>query len=320
MKKWLSEELEEIPCDFCGTLDVAKEFIRKDGMRVVECAQCGLAYLNPRPKPEFIPRFYEADYFTGAAAERGEGGLKPNLDVSDSVSGQNQINILRPIAIINKKFGGLKGKRVLEIGCATGDLLMQIKKRGAIIKGLEISDFAADVARRRGLAVITGTIEAFAPENEGTFDIVLAFEVIEHVLSPTRFIASVSRVLKPGGLLVLSTPNYACTKRFGSEWLGFNTSFEHVFFYSSDVLIKTMIKKELHLSYSESSKFLGSSQSINMLKQYAERLKTILLFIKEIGVVSTIEGLATRTKGYYKHSLGHTLFLVFENRKTSGQE
>ena len=78
MKKWLPEELEEIPCDFCGARETAKQFIRKDGMRVVECAQCGLAYLNPRPKPEFITRFYDPDYFTGAAAERrstpGVGG------------------------------------------------------------------------------------------------------------------------------------------------------------------------------------------------------------------------------------------------------
>lgn len=320
MKKWLPEELEEIPCDFCGGRDVAGEFKRADGMRVVECATCGLAFLNPRPKPEFISRFYEADYFTGAAADRGEGGLRCSLDPSSALTADNQGAVPRPIAIVNEKFGGWEGKDVLEIGCATGDLLLKLQREGAMVKGLEISDFAAAVARKRGLDVTAGTIEAFAPENEAKFDVVLALEVIEHVLSPTRFIANVARVLKPGGLLVLSTPNYACTKRFGNEWFGFNASFEHVFFYSSNVLVKMMLKEEFYLSYIESSKFLGSRRSINTLKQYVERLKTILLFIKEMGVIRTIEGLVTRTKGYYRHGLGHSLLLVFENRKTSGQE
>lgn len=322
MRKWLPEELEEIPCDFCGSWEVVREFRRADDMRVVECAACGLAYLNPRPKPEFIRRFYEADYFTGAAAERGDGGLRCNINQDALQLEMGQKTKPRPIAVINEKFGGFKDKDVLEIGCATGDLLQQFKNAGARVKGLEMSDFAANIARRRGLNVATGTIEEFVQGNEQTFDVVIALEVIEHVLSPTRFISSVARVLKTGGLLVLSTPNYACTKRFGDGWIGFNASFEHIFFYSSDFLIKTMNKEEYCLSYIESSKFLGASWPINsnILKQYSERLKTIYLFIKEIGVMRTIAGMMTRVNGYYRHGLGHALFLVFENRKKNGQE
>ena len=311
MRKWLPEELEEIPCDFCGSREVAREFIRADGMRVVECAICGLAYLNPRPRAELIPEFYKKDYFTGASAERGEGGLKLNLDVSDSASDQNQKSIPRPIAIINEKFGGFKGKRVLEIGCATGDLLHRIQIEGASVKGLEISDFAADVARRRGLDVTTGTVEEFAPKNKEKFDIVLALEVIEHVLSPTSFFEHASRLLKPGGLLLISTPNYACVKRFRDSWIGFNMSFEHIYFYSFDALKKMMAKEGLVNSYMETSKYLGAGRKGGIIERQTERVRTIAFFTGEIGLLRTLAALFMRHKGRYPYTLGHTLFGAF---------
>ena len=313
MKKWLPGELEEIPCDFCGTREVAKQFIRKDDMRVVECAQCGLAYLNPRPKPEFIPRFYEADYFTGAAAERGEGGLKCNLAPTPI----DEKTDLRVMEIINEKFGGFEGKDVLEIGCATGDLLIQIKHAGAHVRGLEISDFAADVARKRGLDVSTGTIEGFVKRDKVNFDIVLALEVIEHVLSPRKFIETVACVIKPGGVLLLSTPNYASTRRFGNQWLGFNMSFEHTYFFSANLLMKMMLKEGLCTIYSESSKYLGASQGCGLLERQIERLKTVFYFIREVGLLRTFVALLSRHKGSYPYALGHTIIMGFENKYPS---
>jgi SAM-dependent methyltransferase len=307
MKKWLPEELEEIPCDFCGTREVVKQFIRKDGMRVVECAQCGLAYLNPRPKPEFIPRFYQADYFTGAAAERGEGGLRCNLDPTPIEQKPNS----RVMEIVDEKFGGFCGKEVLEIGSATGDLLIQIKDAGARVRGLEISDFAANVARKRGLDVSTGTIEGFVQNNKENFDIVLALEVIEHVLSPKCFIEGVSKIIKPGGVLILSTPNYASAKRFGDEWLGFSMSFEHIYFYSVDLLMEMMSKEGLCLEYSESSKYLGASQGCGFLERQIERLRTIFFFIREIGLLQTFLALLSRCKGNYSYALGHKIIMGF---------
>ena len=97
MKRWLPEELEKINCDFCGSRQVYAEYVRGDDMRVVECCICGLAYLNPRPLGKFIPRFYEQDYFTGASAERGEGGLRLKLSAVDPGRRADGICVPRPI-------------------------------------------------------------------------------------------------------------------------------------------------------------------------------------------------------------------------------
>jgi 2-polyprenyl-3-methyl-5-hydroxy-6-metoxy-1,4-benzoquinol methylase len=310
MKKWLPEELEEIPCDFCGSREISREFIRADGMHVVECAKCGLAYLNPRARAELIPEFYKKDYFTGASAERGEGGLKLNLDAFAAEVSDNKSP--RAIGIINEKFGGLQDKDVLEIGCATGELLSEMKKAGARTKGLEISDFAADIARKRGLDVTTGTIEDCVADYPNRFDIVMAFEVIEHVLSPTLFLKNCAEIVRPGGLLMLSTPNYACAKRFGKDWLGFKTSSEHIYFFSLNVLTRMASKSGLFLQYVESSKSLGGTRTLNFPNRQVERLKTLFFFIKEIGLHKTIKAIFARSEGHYPYDLGHAMLTVFE--------
>jgi len=311
MKRWLPEELEEIVCDFCGSSEISQEFIRADGMRVVECAICGLAFLNPRPHAALIPEFYKDDYFTGASANRGEGGLKLNLDVSTSEISENKSSP-RVIEIISEKFEGLQNKDVLEIGCATGDLLIEIKKVGARTKGLEISDFAANIARKRGLDVTTGTIEDCAADYQNRFDIVMAFEVIEHVLSPVLFFKKCAEIVRPGGLLMLSTPNYACAKRFGEEWLGFRTSFEHIYFFSLNVISRMASKSEFNLRYIESSKSLGGTRSLNSVTRQFERLKTLFFFMTEIGFLKTLKAIITRSEGHYPYGVGHSMITVFE--------
>ncbi len=311
MKKWLSEELEEIPCDFCGSSGVARQFIRADGMRVVECAVCGLAYLNPRPKPDFIKKFYQKDYFTGEAVNRGEGGIKCNLDIHPLSQTDNKKDLPRAIEIVKEKFGGLQGKDVLEIGCATGDLLLEMKIEGACVKGLEISEFATKIARKRGLDVTVGTIEDYVSDHCECFDILVAFEVIEHVFSPVRFIQNASKLMRQGGLLLLSTPNYACVNRFGKDWFGFNASFEHIYFLSIDVLTKIATQSGFVNKYWETSHYLGWAKcsSVFVNRQF-QRLLNFFFIIKEHGFLKAVKFIRLNSSNLSLYRNGHSILLI----------
>ena len=316
MKKWISADLEEIVCDFCGSRNIKQEYMRRDGLRVVECAHCGLAFLNPRPKPEFIPQFYNADYFTGASADRGDGGLRLNVN-NKSSEGITQPNP-RAIPCIQEQCGTLVGKKVLEIGCATGDLLLKMQEHGANVKGLEISEFAASIAIKRGLDVFQGTLDEFLKNNKETFDIIAAFEVIEHVLSPCMFVYQISSILNTNGYVILSTPNYSCTKIFRKTWLGFNASYEHIYFFSKNVLEKISNKCHLKLCYWETSISLGATIYYkNYLAKNYQRIKNFIYFIREVGFKNTFRSLLSRRNGYYAFGAGHTLIVVlkYENNK-----
>jgi len=305
--KWNENELHNVKCDTCGSSDVAKSYNRKDGMHVIECRLCGSAYLNPRPKDEYIPRYYQEDYFTGVSADQGIGGLRP---ATQSVNSKPVI--ASQIQLLEKKVGSLQGKKILEIGCATGELLLQAKQLGAETHGLEISDYAASVAREKGLNVITGTTDDEPFEN-GSFDIVMCFEVIEHVISPQKFAKQLASLLKPGGFLLISTPNYACVYRYGEQWFGFQESFEHIYFFSLNALNKLFINAKMQFKYTESSKFIGGPiEHFGVIGRQIERIKTYAYFVSQIGFLNTIKAISMRSSPTYPFALGHEMIVLYQ--------
>jgi ubiquinone/menaquinone biosynthesis C-methylase UbiE len=99
-------------------------------------------------------------------------------------------------------------KRVLDIACGEGFGSAALQKAGAAqVIGIDISDSACLHARTKyGVDARPGTAEQI-PLPDGTVDVVVSFETIEHVPNPERFLDECVRVLTPGGMLVISTPN-----------------------------------------------------------------------------------------------------------------
>src|SRR3989344_1275265 len=108
------------------------------------------------------------------------------------------------IAIYAGKGGGL---HILDIGCGTGALMTELASLGEV-EGVDASEIAIEYCRSRGLTrVRVGSAEAL-PYPEGTFDIVLALDVLEHVRDDRVAIAEIRRVLKQGGAAVIFVPAF----------------------------------------------------------------------------------------------------------------
>ena len=104
------------------------------------------------------------------------------------------------------------GSRVLEIGCATGfmgEFLVREKKCTAT--AVEIDPMAAELARRRGLDVVLGSIEdeRVLERLQGTYDFILCGDVLEHMADPARVLARIAGWLAPEGRVLASIPNVA---------------------------------------------------------------------------------------------------------------
>jgi 2-polyprenyl-3-methyl-5-hydroxy-6-metoxy-1,4-benzoquinol methylase len=100
--------------------------------------------------------------------------------------------------------------RALDVGCSSGYLAARLAARGATVVGLELDPAAAAEARSVCEEVLVGDVETLElPFEPGSFDLVLCADVIEHLRRPERFLARVRPLLRPGGRLVLSTPNVA---------------------------------------------------------------------------------------------------------------
>jgi 2-polyprenyl-6-hydroxyphenyl methylase/3-demethylubiquinone-9 3-methyltransferase len=113
---------------------------------------------------------------------------------------------------IEKRFGSANRLNLLDIGCGGGLMSEPLARLGAAVTGIDASEKNIAVARlhaeKQGLAIDyrATTAEALA-ESGAQYDVVMALEIIEHVASPEFFMQSVCALVKPGGLLFLSTIN-----------------------------------------------------------------------------------------------------------------
>jgi 2-polyprenyl-3-methyl-5-hydroxy-6-metoxy-1,4-benzoquinol methylase len=128
--------------------------------------------------------------------------------------------------------------KVLDIGCGFGESLGYHRQRDCEAEGVEADSNAARVAARHGLTIRIGLFDAsqYAPQS---FDVVTLDQVIEHVRDPDDLLQGVHRVLKPGGTVVLSTPNAAGwgARSFGRKWIHWHSPY-HLQFFSRRSLLQ----------------------------------------------------------------------------------
>jgi 2-polyprenyl-3-methyl-5-hydroxy-6-metoxy-1,4-benzoquinol methylase len=101
-----------------------------------------------------------------------------------------------------------RGDKILEIGCGIGTIVFELAKRGYDVRGTDLSQVAIEYGRSKykDIPLQVQPAEALAFE-DGAFDVVLSFDLFEHIARIDRHVAEVRRVLKPGGYYLFQTPN-----------------------------------------------------------------------------------------------------------------
>jgi ubiquinone/menaquinone biosynthesis C-methylase UbiE len=117
----------------------------------------------------------------------------------------------RCISLLEEEDGSLVNKRVLDVGCGDGVLSWLLAHRGAVCHGVDPSQIAIEYARRKHLE--KGSKAEFSVSSgydtkvvSSSCDAVVSSDVIEHVQDPSRLLHEIHRVLKPGGVAVITTP------------------------------------------------------------------------------------------------------------------
>lgn len=112
---------------------------------------------------------------------------------------------------------------------------------------------------------------------------------------------------------MLSTPNYVCTDTFGDRWIGLTSSFEHLYFYSADVLKRLAFRSGFVLQHWETSFPDGAMlEQRNFFLRQMKSMNTATELLKEYGIRKSVSIKMNKIPRYVTHGKGHTLFTVFK--------
>jgi SAM-dependent methyltransferase len=113
-----------------------------------------------------------------------------------------------------------QGKKLLDVGCATGDFLKIAKDFGYVGEGLELSHWSSDIARKRGIKVYRETLKSLAKKAPQKYDVITLWGVIEHFERPAEEIEYLHKLLKPNGIIILWTGNVdgLMSRLLGRRW------------------------------------------------------------------------------------------------------
>ncbi|MDR2952499.1 MAG: class I SAM-dependent methyltransferase, partial [Treponema sp.] len=226
-----------VPCVLCGGRSF-KPALQCEGAAYVRCAACGLTQINPQPEAALVLERYSFLFgkeYLSYELENEAAFLKlQKLALEDAGFAELEK------VLLSRAGATASPPSVLDAGCATGALLAYLRGRGWRCTGVEISPCAEYARKERGLDVRSLPLE----ENKfpaGSFDVILASHLIEHLNNPRSFLNEVFRALASEGRVFITTPNIAGfqARITGANWR--SAIFDHLFLFSKQTLKALLI-------------------------------------------------------------------------------
>jgi len=218
----ISVNLEYPVCPLCESDRREFPFRLHEPYRVARCIGCGFHYLYPRLIESAMQEVYrESSYYEGGAC----GYADTSYTAQELALRATFKHLLRNLA----KRGLTRGD-LLEIGCGYGYLLDEARSFFGRRVGTDFSPEGAKIARATGTEVFVGGIEQVP--SEAKFDCVIGTQLIEHVYEPLSFVKRLVGHTKPGGHIILATPDIGgvLRKAMGRGWPSFKVP-EHVLYF-----------------------------------------------------------------------------------------
>jgi len=202
-------------CPVCESKD-PRLVLEKESLVLARCAVCGVVFLNDLQNIFDSSRY---DYY------------KDRVNQAQNEI-YNPITTKRYAALLKRLEDFRKSSMLLDVGCGEGQFLNTAKSLGWLAKGLDLSPYAVEICKKFGADA--SCIDFLGPGLESKdYDIVTMFEVLEHLTRPKEYLLKTNAILRKGGVLVITTPNFDSITRMllSNKWSVINA--EHLFYFTS---------------------------------------------------------------------------------------
>lgn len=187
-----------IPCVACGSERLTGEF-EKNGFTYSSCQECGTLFQSPRPpvaafeafyRDSISSRYWAEEFFPAVAEARREKIFRPRVERLAGLCRARSLEV----------------KQIIDVGAGYGIFLDEWRKSYPFTKVLAVepSESLAKECRFKGFDVVEDIAEN-VKGHDGSADLVVCFEVLEHVYDPLEFVRTLTNLAKPGGYVFVST-------------------------------------------------------------------------------------------------------------------
>ena len=274
-------------CPWCGSenaqlhLEVKDLFLTQEPFKILECKECGLLFTTPRPNKDEIGRYYKSEEYY-SHQENKVGFIPKVYEKVKSVNLKNKYGIATE--------GKEKGK-ALDIGCGVGDFLHTMEQHGWDCTGVEPSEDAKVIAKKRIKGQLLSSEEQ---ENlpDSSFDIITMWHVLEHVDDIGWQIQQLHRLCKPGGRIIIALPNYKSYdgQYYKAEWAAYDVP-RHLNHFNKETIIK--ILEERGLRHVKTEKLVWDAYYISYMSEKYRKHSIPLLLGAFRGLVSNCKARKT---------------------------
>jgi len=263
--------MKNVICPICGSMrciiefknieDIEHKYV-KGKFDYYKCKKCKVVFLHPLPSDEQISQFYNPEYQCHTTID-----IKARNKTKEFIKKYFGFLFLDNLVFknISKCFKFiLKDKEdvsILEYGCGNCSLMYQIKEKFSLNKnqilGIDLSKSAVKTCKKIGCNAIEGNSLSVVKNKK--FDLVLSFQVLEHLSNPKLFLDDVYNLLNNNGILYLQFPNYNSFGRkiFKKYWKGLDVP-RHIFLYNKKN-IQLLLKDKWEIIDYKTDRFYTSS-------------------------------------------------------------
>jgi 2-polyprenyl-3-methyl-5-hydroxy-6-metoxy-1,4-benzoquinol methylase len=224
------------PCTLCGGTRY-RDLHRLSIGNVLSCCGCGLVSLYDHDRARLVTCEYDSSYFAGNNPNRPWG----YVDYAGAERSVREATAAAMVDVLSSL--GVSAGPVLDVGCGGGYFVAAATQRGWDPQGIDLSTAAPAMSDRLGVKgrVQVASIAAFASKTRRrVFNAVTLFDVIEHLHDPVSAIRDALAVLRPEGLLVVTTPRFGgpLYRKQGERYIQFKK--DHVHYFTESTLVRTV--------------------------------------------------------------------------------